>query len=69
MSLASQVASVFAGGLAPLIAVALLGSVDERNTTAVSMYIGVAATLTFVSAYLAKETVGSSLKHDRPVQP
>ena len=69
VSLASQVASVFAGGLAPLIAVALLGSVDERNTTAVSMYIGVAATITFVSAYLAKETVGSSLKHDRRVQP
>ena len=68
VSLASQVASVFAGGLAPLISVALLGSIDERNTTAVSIYIGIAAIITFVSAYLAKETVGSSLKHDRQLQ-
>ncbi len=64
-SLASQLASVFAGGLAPLIAVALLGSVETSNTLAVSIYLAIAATITFIGALIAKETAGTSLHHDR----
>ena len=64
-SLASQLASVFAGGLAPLISVALLGTVNERNTIAVSIYVGVAAIITFVAALVSKETARTSLHHDR----
>ena len=64
-SLGYQLASVFAGGLAPLISVALLGTVDQRNTMAVSIYLAVAAGITFVSALVARETSGSSLRHDR----
>lgn len=65
VSMASQIASVFAGGLAPLISVALLGSVDERNTTALGAYVVAAAVLTFACAWFAKETSGSSLQHDK----
>ena len=64
-SLGYQLASVFAGGLAPMISVALLGTVDERNTTAVSIYLAIAAVITLVAVAAAKETAGSSLRHDR----
>ena len=64
-SLASQLSSVFAGGLAPLIAVALLGTVESSNTLAVSVYLGIAAVITFAGALAARETAGSSLNHDR----
>jgi metabolite-proton symporter len=67
-SLASQLASVFAGGLAPLISVALLGTVEEKNTLAVSIYVGIAAAITFVAALFAKETAGTSLRHDRTLE-
>ncbi|GAA0521681.1 MFS transporter [Saccharopolyspora subtropica] len=66
-SLGYQLASVFAGGLAPMISVALLGTVDERNTTAVSIYLAIAAVITLVAAVAAKETAGSSLRHDRTI--
>jgi MFS family permease len=72
-SLASQLASVFAGGLAPLVAVALLGSVETSNTLAVSIYLAVASSITFIGALAAKETARTSLHHDRtraiPAQP
>lgn len=64
-SLASQLASVFAGGLAPLISVALLGTVEESNTMAVSIYVGIAAAISFIGALAAKETARTSLDHDR----
>ncbi|GAB3288822.1 MFS transporter [Parasphingorhabdus pacifica] len=64
-SLGYQLASVFAGGLAPMISVALLGTVDERNTTAVSIYLAIATLITLVAVVAAKETAGSSLRHDR----
>lgn len=64
-SLGYQLASVFAGGLAPMISVALLGTVDERNTTAVSIYLAIASLITLVAVIAAKETAGSSLRHDR----
>jgi metabolite-proton symporter len=67
-SLASQLASVFAGGLAPLISVALLGTVEEKNTLAVSIYVGIAAAITFAAALFAKETAGTSLRHDRTLE-
>ena len=68
-SLGYQLASVFAGGLAPLISIAILGSVDQRNTLGVSIYLGIAATITFIAALVAKETAKSSLRHDRVLEP
>ena len=65
VSMASQIASVFAGGMAPLISVALLGTVDERNTTALGAYVIAAAVLTFTCAWFARETSGSSLHQDQ----
>ena len=64
-SVGYQLASIFAGALAPLIAVKLLGSVEEANTTAVGIYVAVAAAITVVSVLLSKETKASSLRHDR----
>ena len=67
-SVGYQLASIFAGALAPIIAVELLGSADERNTTAVAIYVALASVLTVVAVYFAKETSGSSLRHDRVVR-
>jgi MFS family permease len=67
-SVGYQLASVFAGGLAPLIAVALLGSTGEPNTFAVSLYVAAAALVSIVATLAAKETRGSSLRHDRRVE-
>ena len=64
-SLGYQLASVFAGGLAPFIAVSLLGTVEERNTLAVSIYLAILAVITVTAVFFAKETAGSSLEHDR----
>ena len=67
-SVGYQLASIFAGALAPIIAVELLGSADERNTTAVAIYVALASVLTVIAVYFAKETRGSSLRHDRVVR-
>jgi metabolite-proton symporter len=64
-SVGYQLASIFAGALAPIIALELLGSVEERNTTAVGVYLAVAAALTVVAVLLSKETRATSLRHDR----
>ncbi len=64
-SLGYQLASIFAGALAPIIAVKLLGSVEESNTTAVAMYVSVASLITVVAVVAARETKSSSLRHDR----
>ena len=64
-SVGYQLASIFAGALAPIIAVWLLGSVDEMNTTAVSIYVSLASLITVVAVLAAKETRSSSLRHDR----
>ncbi|PBC55760.1 MFS transporter [Rhodococcus sp. ACPA1] len=64
-SLGYQLASVFAGGLAPVIAVALLGTVEEKNTIAVSIYLAVLAVITIIAVIAAKETARTSLVHDR----
>ena len=64
-SVGYQLASIFAGALAPIIALRLLGDVDTRNTTAVGVYLAIAAAVTVVSVLLAKETRATSLRHDR----
>jgi len=64
-SLGYQLASVFAGGLAPFIAVSLLGTVEERNTLAVSIYLAILAVITVTAVFFAKEPAGSPLETDR----
>ncbi|HZJ05569.1 MAG TPA: MFS transporter [Nocardioidaceae bacterium] len=67
-SVGYQLASVFAGALAPIIALELLGSVEEKNTAAVAIYVCVASAITVVAVLFAKETKSSSLRHDRVVR-
>jgi metabolite-proton symporter len=64
-SVGYQLASIFAGALAPIIAVKLLGSTEAPNTTAVAIYMTVASVLTVISVLFARETARSSLSHDR----
>jgi MFS transporter, MHS family, shikimate and dehydroshikimate transport protein len=52
-SLGYQLASVFAGGLAPTISVALLAA---YGYTAISVYMAIMALITVVSVILASET-------------
>ncbi len=67
-SVGYQLASIFAGALAPLIAVRLLGDASEKNTFAVGVYVAVAAVITLIAVAFAKETRASSLRHDRVVR-
>jgi len=67
-SVGYQLASIFAGALAPIIAVQLLGSVSEKNTFAVGLYVAAASVITIVAVLFAKETKASSLRHDRVVR-
>ncbi|HSE71747.1 MAG TPA: MFS transporter [Nocardioidaceae bacterium] len=67
-SVGYQLASIFAGALAPIIAVKLLGTVEESNTTAVALYVCAASVLTIIAVAFAKETRASSLRHDRVVR-
>ena len=67
-SVGYQLASIFAGALAPIIAVELLGSATEKNTFAVGVYVAVASVITIVSVLCAKETKGTSMRHDRVVR-
>ncbi|MGK5684006.1 MFS transporter [Actinoplanes sp. URMC 104] len=64
-SVGYQFASVFAGALAPIVAVKLLGSTEHPNTTAVAIYMSVASLLTVIAVVAARETARSSLSHDR----
>ncbi|SNY61257.1 MFS transporter [Paractinoplanes atraurantiacus] len=64
-SVGYQLASIFAGALAPIIAVRLLGSTDNPNTTAVAIYMTIASVLTVISVLVTRETARSSLSHDR----
>ncbi len=66
-SVGYQLASIFAGALAPIIALKLLGDVDDANTTAVGIYVAIASVITVVAVLCAKETSRSSLRHDRVV--
>jgi len=67
-SVGYQLASIFAGALAPIIAVKLLDTGDGDNTTAVALYVTVASVITIIAVLFAKETSGSSLRHDRVVR-
>lgn len=58
MSLAYQGTSVFAGSLAPIIAVALLKATG--SATPVAIYVAVAAAITLTAALVARETRGRS---------
>jgi metabolite-proton symporter len=64
-SVGYQLASIFAGALAPIIALKLLGDVDNPNTTAVAIYMTLASVITIAAVLLAKETARTSLRHDR----
>jgi MFS family permease len=66
-SVGYQLASIVAGALAPIIALKLLGSTDDPNTTAVAIYMLIASVITIVAVLAAKETARSSLRHDRIV--
>ena len=63
-SVGYQLASIFAGALAPIIALKLLGDVEDGNTTAVGIYVAIAAVLTVVAVLSSKETVSTSLRHE-----
>ena len=67
-SVGYQLASIFAGALAPIIALKLLGDVNDGNTTAVGIYVAIASVITVVSVLVAKETRALSLRHDRVVE-
>jgi MFS family permease len=67
-SVGYQLASIFAGALAPIIAVKLLASGDGDNTLAVALYVTVASVITIIAVLFAKETRSSSLRHDRVVR-
>jgi metabolite-proton symporter len=67
-SVGYQLASVFAGGLAPLISVALLGSVEEKNSLLVGVYIAICAAISVVAVLVSRETRGESLRHDKVVE-
>jgi MHS family shikimate/dehydroshikimate transporter-like MFS transporter len=61
-SLGYQLASVFAGGFAPLISVALLA---RYGYTAVSVYMALLALITVVSVFLASETFREDISQTR----
>ncbi|WP_406312030.1 MHS family MFS transporter [Streptosporangium sp. NBC_01639] len=59
VSIGAQLASVVAGGLAPLIAVALLGAYDSAFP--VMLYVAGAAVLTLITVFVSRETRGRDL--------
>ncbi|ROR92238.1 MFS transporter [Nocardioides aurantiacus] len=67
-SVGYQLASILAGAIAPIVALKLLGSVEESNTFAVGLYITVTSVLTIIAVLAAKETRNTSLRHDRVVR-
>ncbi len=67
-SVGYQLASIFAGALAPIIAVKLLGPEDVANTFLVALYVTAASVLTVIAVFFAKETKASSMRHDRVVR-
>jgi hypothetical protein len=67
-SVGYQLASILAGALAPIIAITLLGTVEQSDTTAVAWYMTAASLITVVCVLAARETRRSSLSHDRVTQ-
>jgi metabolite-proton symporter len=66
-SVGYQLASIFAGAIAPIVAVKLLDSGDGTNTTAVGVYVTITSVITVIAVLCAKETRNTSLRHDRVV--
>jgi MFS family permease len=64
-SLGYQLASVFSGGLAPLIATALLAA-NHGSPTLVAVYMAVLALITIVATALAPETYRDDIDQPRP---
>ena len=67
-SVGYQLASVFAGGFAPLIAVALLAAADDEPTY-VALYMAVMALITVIATYFARETYRQDLGEATPRPP
>jgi metabolite-proton symporter len=59
-SIGYQLASVFAGSLAPIVAVALLSAYD--SSAPISLYVGGAAVVTIVAVALGRETSSTDLE-------
>ena len=65
-SVGYQLASIFAGALAPIIALNLLGDdLAHPNTMGVVIYVAIASLITVISVLATHETRASSLNHDR----
>jgi MFS family permease len=64
-SLGYQLASVFAGGFAPLIATALLAAGGDEPTL-VALYMAFMAAITIVATWFAHETYQTEVTEDRP---
>jgi MFS transporter, MHS family, shikimate and dehydroshikimate transport protein len=64
-SLGYQLASVFAGGFAPLIATALLAAGGDEPTL-VAAYMAFMAAITIVATWFAHETYDTEVTEDRP---
>jgi len=64
-SLGYQLASVFAGGFAPLIAIALLAA-GGGSPVLVAVYMAVMALITVVATYFARETFRDDVVETRP---
>ncbi|QHC02356.1 MFS transporter [Epidermidibacterium keratini] len=60
-SLGFQVAAVFAGGFAPIIMTALLGTAGAANSWRVALYIIAMAIITFVAVYTVRERYRADL--------
>ena len=67
VSVGAQLASLVAGAPAPLIALALLGSFDRPNPTAVALYLVACAVITLVAVWSYGETRSRGLSDDDAV--
>ncbi|MGY1620324.1 MFS transporter [Geodermatophilus sp. SYSU D00691] len=67
VSVGAQLASVVAGAPAPLLAVALLGSFEDPNTTAVTLYLVACSVITLIAVFSYGETRKRSLDGDDAV--
>ncbi|MYS08258.1 MFS transporter, partial [Streptomyces sp. SID6041] len=62
-SMGSQLASILAGALAPIIAVELLK--DYGSSTPISVYLSAAAVITTITVAVTRETLGRDLRRGR----
>lgn len=69
VGMGSQLASLVAGAPAPLIALALLGSFENPNPTAVSVYLAICSVITIVAVFSYGETRSRDLAEDHAVVP